>query len=247
MPPIATATVATAAAPMGSGGPANGLAGTVGAVGGLAMVVGAFLPYVVTKAGSASHSVSGWNATGDAQAAAIVGLVAAAFGALLLVKAVPALARLALVGLGIAGAALAGYDLYDITQKLPKDALVKSSGVDTIQVGIGLFVVLGGGVLALLAGLLVRTKVKAAKPAESAHSGIGEAPPAFSVQPPSAPPVASPPAPASQTAPPAPSAPAPPTAQAPAPMAPPPSPGSMPPPPPSGGVTPPPPPSGSSF
>lgn len=187
--------------------PANVLAAALGVIGGAAMVVGAFLPYVKAHSGSTVTTVSGMNATGDAQAALAVGAVAIVLAAALLAKVAPTVLRLLLLGCAVAGLALGGYDLYDISQQLPKSDAIVSSSITQIDVGMGVFVVLGGGVLLVLAALAVRG------PKGSASGAVPASAPAFGSAPasPVGPaPASAPPAPPTMPAPPA-APPAPPT------------------------------------
>lgn len=118
--------------------------GLLGLIAAALVVVGVFLPWMSVE----SHDVSGWRASGDARV--LLGLAGAVTvaAALLVGGARSLVLRLFLV---LAGLVAIGFGVFEITSV---------NGVDEFDtsIGLGLFLVLGGGAAALLAGVLTRHK-----------------------------------------------------------------------------------------
>lgn len=115
----------------------NGIAGTIG---GLATIIGAFLPW----ARSAGEELDGWSISGDAKADVVLGISALVVGLVLALVAKGRLAsilRLVLGGLGIAVLVTAIVDALDIGDK-------------EADVRYGLAVVASGGLVMLVGALL---------------------------------------------------------------------------------------------
>lgn len=123
--------------------PGNPWAALLAFAGGALCIAGALLPWLRSDPGG---SVSGLDASDDAKIAIALGAAAVVIGVALLVKLVPLLMKILLLGTAAGAGAVAVIDLVDIF------------GFDDVEVGAGLFVIAGGAVVLALAALLTRTK-----------------------------------------------------------------------------------------
>lgn len=116
--------------------------GVVGLLAAAVLVAGTFLPWMAVE----GHDVSGWSASDDSRV--LLGLAGAAtlVAALLIGGARSLVLRIALV---VAGLAAIGLGLFEITSVNGVD------GFDT-TLGVGVFLVIGGGAALVLAGALTR-------------------------------------------------------------------------------------------
>jgi len=129
----------------------------VAALGALAIVIGSFMDWAKVQTILGSLSVSGFDA-GD-------GKLTAAIGGVALLLFVFAANRSKAIVAAILGAAAFGIGLYDYNNLTKKLGDVNDSDFARASVGIGLYLVIGGGALAFGAGLAWRKEApRGAKP-----------------------------------------------------------------------------------
>lgn len=132
----------------------------VGLLGGAALIVGAFLPWLTSKpVGGLEQTISGWSLSDDAKIVLAIGAVAVVLAVVVLGGYLRGLVRgLFLIG-GIAAIAIAGYDTYDILNRLPdRVAGLFPEGAKFAAPGLGLILVFAGGALLVIGALVMRPK-----------------------------------------------------------------------------------------
>jgi len=177
------------------------VAGVLALVGGLAAVIGSFLPWAEISAGpftEQAKGIDGW----EGKAAIVAGIVMIAAGARVVLGSHQAIMRMrpgaaiggvVALGVGLYTALTAREQLLDAAQgQLPRAEVEAAldSGLLELSIAIGLIIVIAGGAQGILAALLT---IGATRPAPAAPtSGAGLRGWAAGPQAPSAPPGAQP-------------------------------------------------------
>jgi hypothetical protein len=127
------------------------IAGIIAVLGGLAIVVGAFLPWAKVDAGFIARSASGVD--GDGKITIIAGAAAVLFALIGLVRrpASGVMILLVLIASGLA-AAVAAYDLSNVSDRVAD--INASTSVVHASTGAGLYVTLIGGGIGLVGALM---------------------------------------------------------------------------------------------
>lgn len=136
--------------------------------GGALLAVGSFLPWITLTQGGVSDSATGMDGS-DGWVTLTAGLVAVAVGAIALRASRRALGVLAMVA-GLVGAGLGVYDALTVKDSIAGEVASQAgvsvedarlaldqgiaAGLFDISTGIGLYLVIGGGVIALVGGLM---------------------------------------------------------------------------------------------
>ena len=136
--------------------------------GGALLVVGSFLPWVTLTQGGVSESATGIDGS-DGYVTVVAGLVALGAGIMMMRQTKRALAILALVA-GLVGGGLGVYDALTVKDSIAAEVASQvgisveearvaldqgiEAGLFDISTGIGLYPVIGGGVVAVIGGLM---------------------------------------------------------------------------------------------
>lgn len=164
------------AAPKSPGGGRFGA--VIGLLGGVAVMVGSFLAWMkIVPTGGTTQLINGWDLSDDAKITLAVGAVAALLAFVVLGGTGRRLVRLLFAVAGIAALALSGYDSYDILKRVPKRADILAAypeGAKITGPWIGLWLIMGGGVLLLLGALVMKSKKSSVQtPAPFNQSPLG--------------------------------------------------------------------------
>jgi len=126
------------------------------ALGGVAMVVGSFMPWITVQAPFVGNiSRSGIDGGGDGLFTAGLGVVTALIAlARFTATRLPSLVQRSSIVTGIAAGALAVFEIHNVQQRIA--TATGASNLVTGAVGAGLYVIIGGAVLALVGGLILR-------------------------------------------------------------------------------------------
>jgi hypothetical protein len=132
--------------------PGNPLWAWVGAVGGVALIVGSFLNAASASLGNGSFGVDVDKNyfDGDGPIELVIGIAIAALAVLVATGVLPRWGGWVIFGLGVVGALVAVIDIFDVKDDI--DTIESLGG--TASIGPALWVCLAGGIIAIVAGLL---------------------------------------------------------------------------------------------
>lgn len=145
------------------------VAAVISALGGLAIVAGAFLSWLkIVPVGGTAQTITGWTLSNDAKTVAVLGALAVVLSVVVIGGQLRGAVRALLVVVGAVVLAIAAYDTYDILHRIANHPLTSHlpAGTKITAPGVGLIVVLVGGVLLLVGALAMRPQPESVKKEE---------------------------------------------------------------------------------